>query len=79
METNFDLIFQIKISDRYQTRYQGLYEYEYEPLDELIATPPFHTIRMSLLPVHLWVSGRVALPRDTPRLSLSNPTVGGPS
>ena len=41
METNFDLIFQIKISDRYQTRYQGLYEYEYEPLDELIATPPF--------------------------------------
>ena len=54
------------------------FEYEYEPLDELIATPPLHTMRM-LLPVHLWASGRVALLRNTPRLSLSNPTVGGPS
>jgi hypothetical protein len=53
---------------------------EYEPLDELIATPPFTRCACFYrLPIHLWVSGRVALLRNTPRLSLSNPTAGGPS
>ena len=88
--TNFNLLlratvllylFFFKIEQQYHLHILANigFEYEYEPLDELIATPPFHTIRMSLLPVHLWVSGRVALLRDTPRLSLSNPTAGGPS
>ena len=89
--TNFNLLlratvllylFFFKIEQQYHLHILANigFEYEYEPLDELIATPPFTRCACYYrLPVHLWVSGRVALLRNTPRLSLSNPTVGGPS
>ena len=65
-----------------------VFKYEHEPLDEppeeeepldgLIATPLSHYAHATT-GTPIWASGRVVLLRNNPRLSLSNPTVGGPS